>query len=233
MPRDRPGLGDHAPAQDPLPPTEVDVLKVGKIVVVEAAGVEERFLPDRHQAAAREEPVFPGVRRGQLADRTSHVCLKGVAVEGQETVGEIVPLAREINQAPGRGDHVGGRARKRGGEQPQSLGLHTGVVVDERQQRRASRFRPQSAAGREADVAIRDDPAQVRVPAEDFFHRLSGRVVHQNRLHRGPGRGRGDGVESLDQMPLSPVMDDDDRKIGPVHARGRVTQEEELVSGDW
>src|SRR5262249_34275050 len=77
---DRAGLCDDPPPEDPLPPSEIHVLEIREVLVVETGG-QELLAPNRHQAAAGEEALLPGNGAGERSDGTAHVLLEGVAVE--------------------------------------------------------------------------------------------------------------------------------------------------------
>ena len=89
------------------------------------------------------------------------------------------------------------------------------VVVDEEDHRGARRLETEPAAGREADVSRRRDPAHGGMPAEDLVLGSAGGVVDEQDLERQALAGRGlESRERLEQMFEPAVVDDDGGRLG-------------------
>ena len=222
---DRPGLGDDPPAEDPLPPAEVHVLQVGEVVVVEASGGEELVAPDRHEPAAGEQAVLARPGLGEPRDGTAHLGREGVAVEGQEPVGEVVARARAVGETSARRDDVGVGAGERVDEPPRGVRLDDRVVVDEEHGRRRRGLDAEPAAGREADVASRSairrtDGCRARTASNGVSDALSTSRTSAERPCCSGGVERG---ERLEQVLGAAVVHDDDRCFRSGHGARKIT----------
>src|SRR5262249_17831788 len=142
---DRAGLCDDPPPEDPLPPSEIHVLEIREVLVVETGG-QELLAPNRHQAAAGEETLLPGNGAGERSDGPLPVLVEGVGVEGKEAVGEVVLLARRVHEPARGGDDVGRRRGERAGQQRERRRIYGRVVVDEREDRGARRLGAEAAS---------------------------------------------------------------------------------------
>ena len=217
VPRDGSRLGEDAAPEDPLAPSEVHVFEVGEVVVVEAAGLQELAPPHGHQASGGEEALLAGSRLGKRFDRPPDVGRERVAVEGQEPVREIVAPPGPVGQpAPDGGDVFGGRRR---GPRPAACGASGSTAASSLTKstigaRAASTTEP--AAGREADVSRRRDPAHRADACGGSRPAGAPDALSTSRISsRQALAGRGlESRERLEQMFEPAVMDDDGGRLG-------------------
>ena len=127
------GLGreDDALAAGPQAPAEVHVLQVGEVVLVEAAGRQERGAADEHVAAAGEGELLPRRRHPGRRQGPAEVELEGVAVEGHEAAAEVQALAGPVHDLAGDGGHVRRRRAQGLHQRAQPARLRPGVVVEQ------------------------------------------------------------------------------------------------------
>jgi hypothetical protein len=141
-----------------------------------------------------------------------------VPVESQESVGEVVFGAGGIDQTAGDGDDVGRSVCQSRGKPLGGVGLHRGVVVDEKEERSPRRLRAEIAAGGKSDVARGRDPAHRGMAPENLLDRTASGVVDEDRLE-SPSRGRRfQGRKSFEQVLLALMVNDDDRGVRPGHS---------------
>ena len=218
MARPRPGLGHDAASEDPLTPAEVDVFEVREVIVVESTRGQKLGALDGHQSAAREEPLLPGDPFGHRGDRTPDLALKRVAVERQETVGEVVPLAGRIGEPSGDCHHVSIGAIQ-GLDQPlERLRLDHCIVVDEDEVPAAGGFGAQTTPRRKAHVCAGGNAARRRVPPQELVDReLRGVVHHQDFRREAAVAGLLERCERLEEPFAVAMVHDDDRCVRRLH----------------
>ena len=218
MPSDGSRLRDDTASGDPLPPAEVDVFQISKVIRIEPARGQEFAAANRHQPAAREQPFLARRRFGEVRDRAADVLLKSVPVESQESIGEVVLDAGGIDETAGDGGDVGRSVRQSRREPLRGVGLHRGVVVDEKEERCPRRLRAETAACGKSDVARGRDPAHRGMAPENLLHRESSGVVDEDRLEGPSRRRRFQGRKSFEQVLLALMVNDDNRGVRPGHS---------------
>src|SRR5487761_1620443 len=86
------GREADAPAGEPEPPAEVDVLEVREVLGVEAADLEEDAPVDQHRAAAGEEKVA-AVAKLDILERPPEADLLAHPAVVDGSLAEVEPLA--------------------------------------------------------------------------------------------------------------------------------------------
>ena len=185
---DRPRRRQHAFAARPEPPPEVDVLQVGEVALVEAAGLQEGVAARDHVAAAGEQQFRAFGRHVHFRQRPAVVELEGVAVEGHDAAAEVQALALPVDDAAGQGGHVRGRGAQSRDELGQPVRPRPRVVVDQRQGVGRTALREPVVRGGEPEVdRVLDDLHAGMLGAHPGRRPVRRPVVEQPDPHRGAG----------------------------------------------
>ena len=205
-------LIQNAMAGEPRTPSEVDVLEIGEVVVVEAAQGHKRLAARNHVAAAREEELIAAQGLAARSDRISKSVLKRVAVERHDTADEVDQLSGHVDDFSADGNHVVGSLVDRVDERRQPAGLGNGVVVEEYD---VARLRPRDSGGDATGETVVFSEGQEPYVGKTFDDRADAAVsrsIVDNRDGRplDVGRLRRNCFQTCQRVFAAVPVDDDD-----------------------
>ena len=205
-------LVNHSMTSQPRSPSEIDILEVGEVVVIEAAEGQKGLAARDHVAAAGEEELAAALRLPSRSNGISKTILECVPVEGHHTANEVDQLSAHVDDFSADGDHVCGSIIDGAHERREPARLRNSVVVDEDHVARLRTGDARGDASRETVVLSQRKKSRLREPLDDCADAPIGRSVVDNRDRRAVNvaqLGR-DGLQASDRVIAAVPVDDDD-----------------------